>query len=89
MPTLVKIGHDHFLVKNDAAAVAVIKAMAGALPLRRNYEAKGRDEFYPEEHSCEIGIVTVLREQILRCKPGSVEAESTIDRMPRLLEGPR
>ncbi len=87
MPTLVKIGFDYFLVKNEAAAVAVVKAMAGTVQLSRNYEAKGRDEFYPDPRPCEIGIVNVLRDQILRCQPSTVESEAP-DRAPLQLKAP-
>lgn len=91
MPTLLKIGHDYYLVK-EAAAVKAVSALAGAVKLRRNFRDAEGDTFYIEKHQDEIGMLTVRPNAILERNPETGEERSVFyqpaPRKPKQLSAP-
>lgn len=72
MPTILKIGYNHFLVRKESDAAAVVKAMAGAVRLHADYSTEHKDRYWPDtDHNNEVGILNVPASKILRCEPGT------------------
>ena len=75
MPTILKIGYQEYLVKNDAAAFNALKALCGAVRLESRHVGSGRtyrELFWPSDRDSEVSIKTVLPDQIVRCDPGEI-----------------
>lgn len=76
MPTILKIGYHHYLVKNEQAAVKALQAFAGAISLKPHY-SKGRDYFTVETESgrhSEFAMMTIRADQILKTEPPDDDA---------------
>jgi hypothetical protein len=65
-------------VKNDVAAAAVCKALAGAVMLESKYIShQKREVFWPnQDRQTQVGIQTVSWEQILRSEPTDDDVSS-------------
>lgn len=68
MPTIVKIGYQDFLVKNDAIVLAAMKAMVGAIALESTYE-NGREIYWPSERPAKFSVESISSEQLFRSDP--------------------
>jgi hypothetical protein len=85
MPTILKIGYAHYLVRRETDAAAVVKAMAGAVRMEHSFTREHRDRFWPDaDHSNEVGIINVRASQIFPCEPGSescVEVDTPLKKL--------
>ena len=80
MPTVLKIGYNHYIVKNDAAAAAVMKAMIGAVLLdAKHLSVNGKlEEFYwpHADRQTQVGIEEVPLKSFLRSEPTESDVHS-------------
>ena len=80
MPTVLKIGYNDYIMKNDAAAAAVMKAMIGAVLLEtKNLKVNGKlEEFYfpHPDRQTKVGIEEVPLSQFLRSEPTESDVHS-------------
>lgn len=77
MPTILKIGYQSYLVKNDGAALKALQALCGAVKVESRHIHQGknyREVFWPDARNVdsEISIRTVSTEQLIRSDPGDV-----------------
>jgi len=88
MPTLLRINYNYYLVKNEAAVVAALKALAGAVRMEAKHikvGGKSSEVFWPDEHQTNVGMETVLPEQIFRTEPD--EADVAVSASLKKLSG--
>ena len=89
MPTILKIGYSHYLVRKDSDAAAVVKAMAGAVKLKHDFTVEHRDRFWPDpDQNTEAGIMNVRASQIFTREPGE-EMTVHIEPAKKSLRGSR
>jgi hypothetical protein len=72
MPTIITIGHQHFLAKSTNAAMALIKALEGSMPMEREYCGRTHEDIYrpsTRKHDTSIKMEVVTDGQIQMPKP--------------------
>lgn len=72
MPTIVTIGYQDFILKNDAAAAAILKAFIGAVTMESKY-TQGETFYWPSDRQREIKICAVKPGQIVPREPSEPE----------------
>ena len=77
MPTILKIGCQTYVVKNDSAAAAVCKALIGAVRMEYKMikvDGRYKDFYWPDdERQTQVAIETVSKDQILSREPSEAE----------------
>jgi hypothetical protein len=76
MPTILKIGYHEFLIEKASDAAAVVKAMAGAIPVDSRHR-RGKYTYFPAKNpDCrEVGMKTIRTDQLYAADPGEVELD--------------
>ena len=82
MRAIVKIGHLTLLVKNEASAMAVIKALSGAIEIKWDYDrnsAAGKEFYTPDDirHPLTLSLEIVQDSQIRNVVPKAEKAAPT------------
>jgi hypothetical protein len=96
MPAIFTFRHYHYLVDNEAKAMAALKALSGAIRVEKHYDVKHGDLWAPDqdEHNQELSVSIVdARKLIARIPERDEEPEFIVTPPPRkprgLLRQPR
>lgn len=86
MPVVITIGYSHYLVSSKKDAATIVTALAGAIKLDRDYVDR-KEVFFPDERQTEIGMRTIMSDQLVRTKPPEKEdiIEQPAPKVPKQL----